>query len=369
MIWIVPAVILAVVLILACLLAAASPGKLEPYRDDNGKPLAGSISEKTFLTINGAKQGMFITGKDQSNPVLLFLHGGPGMPEYAIGQKYPAVLDDIFTVCWWEQRGAGISNRPDLPPDSITVEQLVSDTIAVTQYLRKRFGQEKIYLMAHSWGTRLGIEAAACEPGLYHAYIGMAQITQQMQSEKLAYQYMLEQFNQAGNTRMVRRLEAIPLPQMDSMPQAYRRLRDVTMHMLGIGTTREMKSVEGGIFLPVMESGIYTLGEKIGLWRGKWSAHTTRLWNQLLSVDITALVPKLDLPVYFFHGVYDYTVLYPLTKAYFENLQAPLKGFYTFENSAHSPLFEEPEKVLKILREDVLAGTTALADEKLAQFG
>jgi pimeloyl-ACP methyl ester carboxylesterase len=97
------------------------------------------------------------------------------------------------------------------------------------------------------------------------------------------------------------------------------------------------------------------------LWKGKWSAHTTRLWNQLLATDIPAEFPALEIPVYFFHGIFDYTVCYPLSKDYFEKLQAPLKGFYTFENSAHSPLFEEPEKVLKILREDVLAGTINLA--------
>ena len=65
---------------------------------------------------------------------------------------------------------------------------------------------------------------------------------------------------------------------------------------------------------------------------------------------------------YFVHGRYDYTASYPLALDYFDKLDAPLKGFYTFENSAHSPAFEEPENMLRVLREDVLMGATRLAD-------
>ena len=86
------------------------------------------------------------------------------------------------------------------------------------------------------------------------------------------------------------------------------------------------------------------------------------LWDEMLATDLSKQVPELAIPVYFFEGIYDYTCSYTLAKDYFEKLKAPIKGFYTFEQSAHSPLFEEPEKMLKILREDVLAGENSLAD-------
>ncbi len=88
------------------------------------------------------------------------------------------------------------------------------------------------------------------------------------------------------------------------------------------------------------------------------------LWDKILVTDLAKQVPELDIPVYFFHGIYDYTVSYPLAKAYFDTLKAPMKGFYTFEQSAHSPMFEEPAKVQRILQADVLAGLTNLADIK-----
>lgn len=82
----------------------------------------------------------------------------------------------------------------------------------------------------------------------------------------------------------------------------------------------------------------------------------------MLATDVTARVPALRLPAHFLHGRHDYTVSYVLCKAYVQRLAAPIKGFYTFEDSAHSPMFEEPEKTLRILREDVLPGSNHLAD-------
>ncbi len=157
--WIGVAVALTCVFILVAALLLMSPGKPYPILDANGRPLAGSISEKIWVNINGVEQGMFIKSKDATNPVLLYLHGG--MPEYWLTQRYPTGLEDDFTVIWWEQRGLGLSYRPGIPSESITVEQMVSDTLAVTNYLRHRFGKEKIYLMAHSGGSFIGIQAAA----------------------------------------------------------------------------------------------------------------------------------------------------------------------------------------------------------------
>jgi len=142
-------------------------------------------SEKIFVDINGVKQGMFITSTDAAHPVLLYLHGG--LPEHILTHKYPTRLEKYFTVVWWEQRGAGISYNASLSRDCLTVEQLIYDTLEMTNYLRNRFDQEKIYLLGHSHGSFFGIQAAAKAPELYHAYIGEAQMSNQLKSEVQAY--------------------------------------------------------------------------------------------------------------------------------------------------------------------------------------
>ena len=355
-------IILACLLILTSILLILSPGKPIPFVGENGSPLSDSISEKVFVNINGVEQGMFIKSKDVSNPVLLYIHGG--MPEYFLTQKYPTGLEDEFTVVWWEQRGSGISYNANIPRETMTMEQLISDTVAVTNYLRDRFGKEKIYLMGHSGGTFIGIQAAARTPELYYAYIGMAQMTYQLKSEKLAYEYMLKQFKENGNKKMVRKLEKAPVTMEDGTPDAYLVLRDTAMHSLGIGTTHDMHSVVTGIFLPSLANREYTLNEKVNMWLGKSQSGVSVVWDEMLVTDLTKQVTELEIPVYFFEGLYDYTVSYSEAKPYFEILKAPIKGFYIFEHSAHSPLFEEPDKVQEIMLEDILAQGNNLADLK-----
>ncbi len=356
------AVLLVCVFVLVGVLLAFSPGKPIPFVEENGSPLAGSISEKVFVNINGVEQGMFIKSKDATQPVLLYLHGG--MPDYFLTQRYPTGLEDYFTVVWWEQRGSGLSYNTDIPPETMTMEQLISDTLEVTNYLRHRFDKEKIYLMGHSGGTFIGIQVAARAPELYSAYIGVAQMSNQLKSESLAYEYMLQHFQEKGNLGMVRKLEAAPVTTTGGIPDAYLALRDGTMHSLGIGTTHDMKSVISGIFLPSLTFREYTLLEKVNLWRSKSQSGVSPFWDEIVATDLTVKVPELEIPVYFISGINDYTCSYTLAKDYFEKLQAPMKGFYTFAASAHSPLFEEPEKMQHILQEDVLVGMNNLADPK-----
>ena len=354
-------ILLASILLLVAVLEFWSyPGKPKPFADENGNPLPGSISEKVFVNINGVQQGMFIKSRNDINPVLLYLHGG--MPEYFLTEKYPTGLEDYFTVVWWEQRGSGLSYSADIPPETITLEQMILDTIELTNYLRQRFGKDKIYLMGHSGGTFIGIQAAARAPQLYHAYIGVAQMSYQLKSEKLAYDYMLEQFKKNGDKEMVRKLEAAPVTMTGGTPDAYLALRDPAMHPLGIGTTHDMDSHIMGVFLRSWQSRNYTLMEKLNTWRAKASSGVSSLWAEQITTDLSKEVTTFDIPIYFFSGIYDYTVNYTLAKDYFGKINAPVKGFYTFDQSAHSPIFEEPEKVQKILREDVLTGTNKLAD-------
>jgi len=359
--WILISVLLAGILILLGVLQFWSyPGRPKPFMDEKGHALANSLSEKTHVRINGVEQGMFIKSKDVTHPVLLYLHGG--MPDYFLTEKYPTGLENYFTVVWWEQRGSGMSYSPEIPPESLTSEQMISDTLELTNYLRGRFHQDKIYMMAHSGGSFIGIQAVARAPELYSAYIGVAQISYQLKSEKLAYDYMLAQFKANGNNGMVRKLEAAPVTMAGGTPDAYRALRDPAMHSLGIGTMHQMDSVVTGLFLPSWQSPEYTIGEKFSTWTAKAKSGIAMLWDDMLATDLSKEVTKLDVPVYFFEGVYDYTCNYTLAKDYFEKLEAPVKGFYTFEGSAHSPIFEEPEKVQRILREDVLKARNHLAD-------
>lgn len=355
----------ALLLALLGVLLVYSPGKPALFLDAEGKQLPGSISEKVFVPIGGVRQGMFIRSKNVDNPVLLYVHGGPAFPNYFLVDKYDPGLEDFFTVCYWEQRGGGLSYSPEVTPQSMNLDQLASDAIEVTNYLRKRFGKEKIFMIAHSGGTSLALLAASRNPELFEAYIAMAQITNQKESEKIAYRYMLDQYARLGNKKRIKELEAYRILESDAniAPFFKSKVRDQSMHELGIGTMHEMKSIFWDVFVPVWTCTAYTLPEKVNIWRSKFSfLPKTQLINELLETDFAAKAPELAIPVYFFSGQYDLTVNRELSKAYLTALQAPLKGFYTFEHSAHSPLFEETLRARQIIEKDILAGKAELVD-------
>jgi len=279
--------------------------------------------------------------------------------------RYPIDIYEHFTIVWWEQRGAGLSYDPEIPPETMVASQFVDDTLEVTRSLLGRFDRDELYLMGHSWGSYIGIQAVAKAPELFHAYIGVGQLTHQIESEHLAYEYALAHFRDSGDKRMLRRLQAAPPSASAPLPSSYMALRDAYMHKAGIGTTRDMDSVITGIFLPSLRFSEYSVMERVNLWRGKLFSLRSAfgLWDTMLMTDLRREVPRVDVPVYFLHGRYDYTCAYPLAKDYFDVLDAPVKGFYTFDSSAHSPIFEEPDRTVAVLRDDVLTGGTSLADQ------
>lgn len=341
-------------------LGALWTGSPELVKDDTGRVVPRGLCEKRFLDVNGARQGMFLRGRDVDNPVLLYLHGG--LPEFFLTERRPTALEEHFTVAWWDQRGAGLSYDPSSPRTPVTTEQCILDTVSVTHYLQERFGQDRIYLMAHSGGSFIGIQAVSRQPELYAGYIGMAQMVDQLRSETMAYEFMVTEYTRRHDHRMVRRLAAAPVSEAHGTPKRYLAVRDKAMHRLGVGTTHDMRSVVTGVFLPSLASPQYSVAEKVGLWRGKIASGVSALWDDMLSTDLAERVPSLDVPTYFLHGVFDRTCSYDLARDYFDRMQAPVKGFYTFGHSAHSPIFEEPAKAGRIMRDDVLNAVARLAD-------
>lgn len=287
--------------------------------------------------------------------MLLFLHGGPGSPEYAMARVYDTGLEQNFTVCWWDQRGAGMSYSANQVVEAVTMDQMIDDTVEVTQYLQRRFDQEKIYLMGHSWGSFLGVNTVNRHPELYAHYIGIGQVTSQFQSEQLTYDFILEAARERGDSKTEAKILQHTLVSPEDVTTQYLMLRSAQLSDLGYGVFHKLDSQMRQILLPVLQTKEYTIGDKFGYIMGNvvsldFPTNTFQLENMLVEI-----VPELKVPVTIIHGVYDMQVSYDLSKEYFDSLLAPKKTFYSFENSAHSPFMEEPERFRLILEEDILS--------------
>ena len=174
------------------------------------------VEELLSVPINGTTQWLSIRGRDRRNPILLVLHGGPGSPTMPAAYTFQNPWEDYFTVVEWDQRGAGktyASNDPKAVAPTMTVEQMVSDGEEVVRYLQKTYGKKKIFLLGHSWGSLLGVELAQRHPEWFYAYLGVGQMVNMQKSEKIGYDFALEQAREHHNSEAEKELLAIaPYP-------------------------------------------------------------------------------------------------------------------------------------------------------------
>ena len=326
--------------------------------DEKAKGLENT--RKLGLEINGALNGMFITSTNENNPVLLFISGGPGVPEVWLNevyaQEYPNKLADYFTVCWWDYYGEGLSYNKKIKPEEITLERLTEDARAVAKYLKERYGKEKIYLMAHSSGSNLGLHLAQTDSEDFYCYFGMGQDYGDDQTRFYeAYDFMKNEFEKTGNKKGLKKLnKLVSLSENGNIeikkPERIGRDLEQVLLMAGCATTREMHSDAKDIFFKQLSAKCYTNLEKINYWKAKvlLSKSAYRKYNTVQDSEKPALIP-----VYFFSGYYDYTTPITLSKELLEKLEAPEKKFDTFYNSAHSPLWEENKLVIEAMLEHV----------------
>ena len=341
--------IIGVLLIGAIVLFIKSPGKLDPLKDTDGKVIVGSLVEKDFIEIGGIRQGFFIRSENTENPVLLFLHGGPGSPELSYSASYELSerLEKYFTVCYWEQRGAGMSFDESIEPNTMNVVQMVEDARQMTDYLQRRFKQEKIYLMGHSWGSYLGIKVIEKYPDNYLAYIGIGQISNQLESEKSAYDYLLKLATEGNDKKTLKKLKQFDKNASDFPSNDYLMNSRGVMNKYGVGVAHQNISMLK-IVMNVMLFKGYTFSEKINYTRG--SLFSLKLFDNVKNDNLFESSASFGIPVYIIHGRHDYVTSYALAHEYLDSIEAPAKAFFTFENSAHSPNLEEPEKFIQTVR-------------------
>jgi pimeloyl-ACP methyl ester carboxylesterase len=353
-------IVIGIVLLAVIVVLINSPGKLPPLGDAQGNIIEGAISEKVFVEIGGIEQGMFIRGENPDNPVLLYVHGGPGTPmmQFISYLETPETerLEKYFTVCYWEQRGSGMTYSSDTDPANMTIEQMVEDTREATEYLQKRFGQEKIYMMGHSWGTFLGVKTIEKYPENYLAYVGVGQVTNQAESEGLAYDYMLNRAK-AENDPVATEFEKYSRDSyVENVTQlgSALKIRTSTMVRYGNGHLHKfpdgIKTIDGAILKSLFLFKGYTLGEKINWFRG-FDYSMIHIWSLVMEENFFESSTKFEIPFYTAQGDYDYQVSQVLAKQYLETIDAPKKEYFAYADSAHSPNMEEPEKFVEMMRQ------------------
>ena len=336
----------------------ARPASTPPILGEDGKPLPGSIAELTMVRLGGQNQAIMMRGHSVDNPVLLYLSGGPGQTDLPYTRAILQELEKDFIIVGWDQRGSGKSYAALDPVSTLTLDQAISDTIELADYLRRRFDEEKVYLLGESWGSTLGVLAAQRQPDRFYAFIGSGQMVSQRETDRRLYQDVLDLAARTGDEALAQKMRAYgEPPYQDSL--AYPFVME-QYDRLYKPHTPPQAYIERGTAADLGFWGIkgseYNLVEKVNVLRAALDMFSV-MYPQLQGLDFRRDVPNLDVPVYIMDGAAELTSRRDLALEWYEQLQAPIKRIYTFENSAHSAAYEQFEAFHQIMVETVLPET------------
>lgn len=338
-------------------LIIASPGTTRSFEDADGNVIDNSIAEMAYIKVGDSQQFVLIRGKNIDNPVLLMVHGGPGMPDMAMYRKYNAELEQHFTVAYWHQRGAGKS-ASDIPSeDNFTIDRFIEDAHEITLYLKEKFEKEKIFILGHSWGSLLGISTAHRYPNDYLAYIGVGQIGNVAKSENLAYEFTLRKVKENEDTETIALLEKVGGFVNRPLDIDLIKARAFVSKYGALYKENSLIDIFGSSLLFCEE---LTVGEKLKFVSDNSNIESMlkspnfSLLKDIFKTDLTQSLLQLEVPVYLLQGEHDYLTNYGVAKEYFDRLKAPKKEFITFQKSGHFPAFEEPAKFNDLLIKRVL---------------
>jgi pimeloyl-ACP methyl ester carboxylesterase len=314
-------------------------------------PNAIEVSEA--VTLGGLKQWITIRGADKANPVLIYVHGGPGAAEMGRSWPYQRGLEDFFTVVQWDQRGTGKTLRyggEDANRAGLTRQRMADDLVELIGLVRQRVGADRVVLLGHSWGNVIGLDAAQRKPGWISAYIGLGPLMGMRANEVALYAAVQAEARKRNDTAALAELQAIaPYP------------GDGDLSFDKVNVTRKWVMAYGGLaayrpdadfyFRAARLSPDYELEDRLAVNRGG-QLSVPALLPDLLRVDHTR-IKAVSFPIFMFLGRHDLTTPSSVIEPWLKQLKAPVKKIVWFEHSAHLAPHEEPGKFLVALVEQV----------------
>ncbi|HEX8176470.1 MAG TPA: alpha/beta hydrolase [Pyrinomonadaceae bacterium] len=302
----------------------------------------GGIDEGMFARIGGIEQWIQIRGESRSNPAVIILHGGPGF-SYTPFTEIFRPWEKHFTVVQWDQRGAGrtYGRNGKAGSEEMSIGRMAQDGIEVAEFVRNRLGTEKVILLAHSWGTILGMEMVARRPDLFHAYVGTGQIVDMPRNEDTSYNLLLERVRMEGDEKAVKALEGIGRPPYKDFNTWMVKGRLAVTHAPPSSSGRALPNV----FVAALTTPGYSLKDAYSLFAAFGFSSET-LFGELMAYDARRLGTKFEVPIFILQGDSDLQSPSVLAAEYFSSLEAPRKELVMLKGEGHTALLLLPDVFL-----------------------
>lgn len=301
--------------------------------------------KKETIIIDDSLHGYIMCEQHRDAPIILYLHGGPGSPEYPIFQSqldFPYLCE--FNVCYYDHRGCGLSFNKTV---QLSLEILVEDVFTITKHLIEKYNTEKIILMAHSFGTYVGLKAIQTYPELYSAYVGISQITNVRESERRIYLDLLRICKEKKdvNGESLLKKNANNAKQLSNYYMKNVKGKLLKRYQLGL-TRKQLPNYF--LIQKIISFPLYNLKNKLDYCKGLMYSSKS-LFPMVKDINLFQNSCDFKIPIYFIHGHYDYQISVALVNEYFKRIQSPKKELIIFKESAHFPNIEEPDKFNEII--------------------
>lgn len=306
---------------------------------DNRSPTG--IYEARYITVGGIQQWITIRGDDRRNPILFFLHGGPGMG-HTMFNPLIRPWERYFTLVQWDQRGSG-KTRPRsgaLREGEWTLERLESDAVEVARFVLTHLGQDKLILLASSVGSAFGLALAHHHPELLHMYVGTDQHTGAA-TRRLSHQITLDWLHHTGNTKAARKIAAI-----GTDPATWTAEQADVLARWAVKANPTVPNMITDVVLPaLLSSPEHTLGDLRQVTKGM--AESMAQWHgQVNRFEPRALGTDFAVPVLILQGDSDAITPAAAVRDYLDTITAPRKELIVINNAGHLAMFTRPHQFL-----------------------
>ncbi|MBP0615768.1 alpha/beta fold hydrolase [Jiella mangrovi] len=308
------------------------------------------VEETAFWTIGGIEQAVQFRGEDEKNPLLVYLHGGPGLPVMPFAHAFQREWERRYTVVHWDQRNAGKTLAKNGPEDGLTLQHYVDDGLELVRLLRQRFPHAPIVLLGHSWGTAIAVEMLLAQPDAFAAYVAIGQVSDFLMAERYGYETVLDEARRRRDASVLKALSRYPDYARDRSPcPAATKVVRAAQMKLGFGHHTDKRAFLK-LFGLAFRSPDYSWRELLSLANGKAQAYSLALALRELP-DFAGRVrgAKLKSPIIMIGGSYDLFTPTPMARTFFDTFDAPFKEFIEIPTIAHFGPLEDPAAISTIL--------------------
>lgn len=299
-----------------------------------------SIVEAGLIKINGANQWVYKRSENKNNPVLLFLHPGPGFVATGLTNGYQKILEKYFTVVHWHMRGAGKSYSKAISKTKISIDLLVDDTLFLAQQLMKIHQKKNVYIMGHSFGSLIALKAVKKRPAFFRHFISIAQMTDVEEMEKRSFDFVLEAATKAKDGKALKSLNRISRSTDNLTIDGIKKKQDL-IHKFG-GNAPGFKSILELLLLLIVNPVEHSLSDVIKCFKGL-SYSGSQLFREACEVNFFREITKVDTPVLMVFGENDQISNSDLIRSYYDRLEAPKKELIEIKGGGHFPFLSQPE--------------------------